>query len=98
MSGVSEQSRQGRVASTIGRILARKRRPPLDSPAPPLAAILMVMLAQTVFLVWGCDWDLCGDEAEYWAWSRKLDWSYYSRGPVIAWLIRLGTEILGGLA
>ena len=56
------------------------------------------MLAQTVFLLWGCDWDLCGDEAEYWAWSRKLDWSYFARGPVIAWLIRLGTEVLGGLS
>ncbi len=63
-----------------------------------LAAIVAVMLAQTVFLLWGCDWDLCGDEAEYWVWSRKLDWSYFSRGPVIAWLIRLGTELLGGLS
>jgi 4-amino-4-deoxy-L-arabinose transferase-like glycosyltransferase len=60
-----------------------------------LAAVVAVMLAQTVFLLWGCDWDLCGDEAEYWAWSRKLAWSYFSRGPVIAWLIRLGTELLG---
>ncbi len=63
-----------------------------------LVAIMVVMVAQTVFLLWGCDWDLCGDEAEYWAWSRKLAWSYYSRGPVIAWLIRLGTELLGGLS
>jgi 4-amino-4-deoxy-L-arabinose transferase-like glycosyltransferase len=56
------------------------------------------MLAQTVFLLWGCDWDLCSDEAEFWAWSRKLDWSYFARGPVIAWLIRLGTELLGGIS
>ena len=62
------------------------------------AAILAVMLCQVVFLVWGCDWDLCGDEAEYWAWSRRLAWSYYSRGPVIAWLIRLATELLGDLS
>ncbi len=61
-------------------------------------AIVAVMLAQTVFLVWGCDWDLCGDEAEYWSWSRKLDWSYYSRGPAVAWLIRLGTELFGALS
>jgi 4-amino-4-deoxy-L-arabinose transferase-like glycosyltransferase len=61
-------------------------------------AIVAVMLAQTVFLLWGCDWDLCGDEAEYWAWSRKLDWSYYTRGPVVAWLIRLGTELFGALS
>ena len=63
-----------------------------------LAAIVAVMLAQTLFLVWGCDWDLCGDEAEYWAWSRKLDWSYFSRGPAVAWMIRLGTELLGWLS
>ncbi len=61
-------------------------------------AIVAVMLAQTVFLLWGCDWDLCGDEAEYWTWSRKLDWSYYTRGPVVAWLIRLGTELFGALS
>jgi 4-amino-4-deoxy-L-arabinose transferase-like glycosyltransferase len=63
-----------------------------------VAAILTVMLCQIVFLVVGCDWDLCGDEAEFWAWSRKLAWSYYARGPVIAWLIRLATELLGGIS
>ena len=56
------------------------------------------MLCQVAFLVFGCDWDLCNDEAEYWAWSRHLDWSYYSRGPLIAWLIRLATELLGGMS
>lgn len=60
-----------------------------------IAAICVVMLGQIAFLVFGCDWDLCADEAEYWAWSRQLDWSYYSRGPLIAWLIRLATTLLG---
>ena len=63
-----------------------------------LAAIVGVMGLQTVFLLVGCDWDFCGDEAEYWAWSRRLDWSYFSRGPLIAWLIRLATELFGGLS
>jgi hypothetical protein len=63
-----------------------------------LAAIGIVMLCQITFLVFGCDWDLCNDEAEYWAWSRHLDWSYFSRGPLIAWLIRLATELLGGMS
>ena len=63
-----------------------------------LAAIVAVMLCQIAFLVFGCDWDFCNDEAEYWAWSRRLDWSYYSRGPLIAWVIRLATELLGGLS
>jgi 4-amino-4-deoxy-L-arabinose transferase-like glycosyltransferase len=33
--------------------------------------------------------DLSADEAHYWDWSRRLDWSYYSKGPLVAWLIRL---------
>ena len=60
-----------------------------------VAAILAVMTLQVLFLTVGCDWDLCGDEAEYWSWSRRLDWAYHSRGPAIAWVIRLGTELFG---
>ncbi|OWW21983.1 glycosyltransferase family 39 protein [Noviherbaspirillum denitrificans] len=29
------------------------------------------------------------DEAQYWAWSRALDWGYYSKPPMVAWIIRL---------
>jgi hypothetical protein len=54
------------------------------------------MLCQTVFLLIGCPWDFSGDEAEYWVWSRRLDWSYFSRGPLIAWLIRAATDLIGG--
>ena len=35
------------------------------------------------------------DEAQYWLWSRTLDWGYYSKPPVIAWAIRAATA-LGG--
>ena len=63
-----------------------------------LLVILVVMALQAMFLMVGCDWDLCGDEAEYWSWSRRLDWSYYTRGPLIAWVIRLGTEVFGGVS
>ncbi|HZW34706.1 MAG TPA: glycosyltransferase family 39 protein [Isosphaeraceae bacterium] len=63
-----------------------------------LAAILAVMTCQVLFLLVGCDWDFSGDEAEFWAWSRRLDWSYFARGPLIAWLIRLATELFGGLS
>lgn len=40
--------------------------------------------------------DLAPDEAHYWDWSRHLDWSYYSKGPVVAYLIRLSCELAGG--
>jgi hypothetical protein len=62
------------------------------------AAIVVVSLCQIVFLLVGCDWDFSGDEAEFWEWSRRLDWSYFARGPLIAWLIRLANDTLGGLS
>ncbi|MCL6554461.1 MAG: glycosyltransferase family 39 protein [Firmicutes bacterium] len=37
---------------------------------------------------------LLADEAYYWLWSRRLDWSYVDHPPMIAYLIRLST--LGG--
>jgi 4-amino-4-deoxy-L-arabinose transferase-like glycosyltransferase len=63
-----------------------------------IAAILAVTLCQVLFLLVGCDWDFSGDEAEFWEWSRRLDWSYFARGPLIAWLIRLSTEVLGPIS
>ena len=35
------------------------------------------------------------DEALYWAYSQNLDWSYYAKGPLIAWLIALSEFIFG---
>lgn len=39
--------------------------------------------------------DLSPDEAHYWEWSRRLDLSYYSKGPMIAYLIALSTWLFG---
>ena len=39
--------------------------------------------------------DLIGDESYYWDWSRRLDWCYYSKPPMVAWLIAAFTG-LGG--
>ena len=42
-----------------------------------------------------CPIDLSGDEAHYWDWSRRLDLSYYSKGPLVAYIIRASTELFG---
>jgi len=39
--------------------------------------------------------DLSPDEAHYWEWARRPDLSYYSKGPMIAYLIYIGTSIFG---
>ncbi|MBI4654898.1 MAG: glycosyltransferase family 39 protein [Nitrospirae bacterium] len=38
---------------------------------------------------------LSPDEAHYWEWSRRLDLSYYSKGPMIAYLIAFSTWLMG---
>ncbi len=39
--------------------------------------------------------DLVHDEAYYWDWSRQLDYGYFSKPPMIAWIIGLSTRLLG---
>jgi len=39
--------------------------------------------------------DLFPDEAQYWVWSQRLALGYYSKPPLVAWLIALTTELFG---
>ena len=65
-----------------------------------LAAVLILGAAslRILYLAFYCPLDLAPDEAHYWDWSRPghLDWSYYSKGPLIAYLIRAGCALAGG--
>ena len=38
---------------------------------------------------------LHGDEAQYWAWSKDLDWGYFTKPPLIAWVIWTTTSLFG---
>lgn len=42
--------------------------------------------------------DLSGDEAHYWEWSRRLDLAYYSKGPLVAYIIAAGRYFLANLS
>jgi hypothetical protein len=65
-----------------------------------LAAVLIVGSAalHIAYLTHSCPLDLAPDEAHYWDWSRHLDWSYYSKGPLVAYLIRGGCWLTGDWA
>nr|WP_321512768.1 glycosyltransferase family 39 protein [uncultured Pseudodesulfovibrio sp.] len=39
--------------------------------------------------------NLVQDEAQYWDWIRRPQLSYYSKGPLIAWMIATWTEVFG---
>lgn len=59
-----------------------------------LAVIAVGTLARVWFVASG-QLDLVQDEAQYWDWSRHLQLSYYSKGPLIAWCNMLGTSLFG---
>lgn len=60
-----------------------------------LLFIAALTLARLLFLLFLSPYELSGDEAQYWDWSRRLDLSYYSKGPGVAWIIALPTAIFG---
>ncbi len=60
-----------------------------------LCLVLVLAALRVVYLLWLCPYDLGEDEAFYWEWSRHLDWSYYSKGPGIAWAFYASTSALG---
>lgn len=60
-----------------------------------VALILGATALRVVYLARWCPLDLAPDEAHYWDWSRHLALSYYSKGPLVAYLIRLGCELFG---
>lgn len=49
--------------------------------------LLAGLTALRVAAVFCLPLDLSPDEAYYWEWSRRLAWGYYSKPPLIAWVI-----------
>lgn len=66
-----------------------------DSILPALLLVLGVFLLRAAYILWFCPYELAEDEAHYWLWSRFPDWSYYSKGPGVAWAIWTSTRIWG---
>ncbi len=65
-----------------------------------LKSFLLLCIILTVVMI---HWAAAGigiyppgfDEAQYWVWSHTFDFGYYSKPPMIAWLIAAGTTLFG---
>jgi 4-amino-4-deoxy-L-arabinose transferase-like glycosyltransferase len=52
--------------------------------------LVCVVVARALYALAFCaEFDLAGDEAYYWDWGRRPDWGYYSKPPMIGWLMGL---------
>ncbi len=58
-----------------------------------LLLIVILGLVRLLFLIVS-PLELSPDEAYYWDWSRHLAFGYYSKPPMVAWLIWLSTHLL----
>lgn len=56
-------------------------------------ALALIVAARAVYIIL-LPLDLVGDEAYYWDWGRHPAWGYFSKPPLIAWLMAL-TRLLG---
>lgn len=65
--------------------------PALSTPARYVLWGLGLLFVLRVALLFTTYTNLYPDEAQYWLWSRELDFGYYSKPPMIAWLIHLST-------
>ncbi|MGB3133280.1 MAG: glycosyltransferase family 39 protein, partial [Candidatus Macondimonas sp.] len=73
-------------------------RPQDHGDEPTLSALLGILVALTalrIALLAASPLDLFVDEAQYWLWSTTPDFGYYSKPPVIAWVIALTTALAG---
>jgi 4-amino-4-deoxy-L-arabinose transferase-like glycosyltransferase len=65
---------------------------------PDLGAVIAIMGGITVVRIAGLmasNVDLFVDESQYWSWSRELAWGYFSKPPLLAWIINLTTVVCG---
>ncbi|MBI5888720.1 MAG: glycosyltransferase family 39 protein [Deltaproteobacteria bacterium] len=72
-----------------GRVPAQKNR---------LVIIILALSLLRLLYIGLTPLDLSPDEAHYWEWSRHLDWSYYSKGPAVAYVIAMTTAVFGQTA
>src|ERR1700674_5641203 len=73
----------------------------LANPQPGQLALrraALIIIGATVIRLVGLELstvDLFFDESQYWAWSRELAFGYFSKPPLIAWVIAAASQVCG---
>ena len=73
-------------------------QPSFADPRLPLRVAVSLVLVLTLLrlsAIFATPLELNPEEAQYWLWSRTLDFGYFSKPPMIAWSIWLTTTIGG---
>ncbi len=65
------------------------------NPSACAALVIGVFIAIRLAIVIAAPVEIGPDESQYWRWSEKLDFGYYSKPPLIAWMIAASTAVFG---
>lgn len=71
------------------------RRPGASSDAHAKRLVGVIVGLTALRAIFAAQVELSPDEAYYWTWSTQLSTGYYDHPPLVAWLIRLSTGLLG---
>ena len=60
-----------------------------------VGSFFAILFVSKILAIYFTNFNLFGDEAQYWLWSKDLDLGYYSKPPFLSWFISLYTAIFG---
>ena len=60
-----------------------------------LFLLIFIILCIRIVSLYFSPLEVQGDEAQYWYWSTYFDWGYYSKPPLVAWIIGIFTSTFG---
>ena len=66
--------------------------PAIRWPVITISVVAYVLILKLIFMA---SVNLIPEEAYYWNYAQHLDWGYLDHPPMVAWLIRLSTNLLG---
>jgi len=66
-----------------------------NSHLPTISLLAAITLFKIAYLLFVPGIAVVFDEAQYWSWAQSLDFGYFSKPPIIAWLIAASTGLAG---
>jgi len=70
-------------------------RAAFDRATLAFAAVLIAITAARIWALQHIPIGLYFDEAQYWVWSHTLEWGYFTKPPLVAWVIAATTALFG---
>jgi hypothetical protein len=86
---------EGVWRTTAPEALASGTRRTMARAAVTCGIAVAALTALRLVFLWRSDLELDFEEAQYWLWAQTPAWGYWSKPPMVAWLIAATTAVCG---